>query len=224
MVASSLSAGLDLGRQACLRLLLAPLAGTGLTLLALYVLALALASAGLAPPGLVAALDPADDNSLLAVWAALQLVLAVGVALACGRRPGRLVASLPALAVLVADGIDLPARLADILTAGGLGLPPAKLLADLAVGALVLLPTLGLARRAEAPLRRHGRACFALIVAAGAASMALDLAGQAATTLAPGVVHHLIEAAEELIDLILATGLAALLLTFLLEQEEPKTS
>ena len=51
-----------------------------------------------------------------------------------------------------------------------------------------------------------------------------DLAGQAATTLAPGVVHHLIEAAEELIDLILATGLAALLLTFLLEQEEPKTS
>ena len=61
-------------------------------------------------------------------------------------------------------------------------------------------------------------------MAAGAASMALDLAGQAATTLAPGVVHHLIEAAEELIDLILATGLAALLLTFLLEQEEPQTS
>ena len=223
-MASSLSAGLELSRQACLRLLLAPLAGTGLALLALYLLALVLASAGLAPPGLVAALDPADDDSLLAIWAALQLVLAIGAALTWARRPGRLAASLPALAVLVADGVDLPARLADILTASGLDLAAAKLLADLAVGALVLLPTLSLARQDDAPLRRHGRACFALIVAAGAASVALDLAGQAAAALAPGLVHHVIEGAEELVDLILATGLATLLLTFLLEQEEPETS
>ena len=218
-LASSLSAGLQPGRQASLHLVLVPLAGTGLVLLGLYLLAVALAEAGLAPPGLVAALDPADDDSLLAIWAALQLILAIGATLVAARRPGRLLASLPALAVLMADGIDLPARLAELLTAVGLPLPPAKLLADLAVGALVLLPAVTLACQEDPRLRCHGRACFYLIVAAGAGSVTLDLAGQAATVLTAEVVHHLIESAEELVDLVLATCLAALLLSLALKRE-----
>lgn len=183
------------------------LAGVGAVFLALHVLALALAAAGHPVPGAAAALDPARGGSLTSAWASAQLGLAAAAALLAARagRPGAGLAAALALALALADGLDLPARLADLLRGPALPALPAKVLASGAVAAPILALAVALAVRGAAPGRLGRRLTVTLLAGCGL-SVALDLLGTALDAPAPA---RALASAEEPIELLLYAVVAA---------------
>lgn len=199
---------------ACLLLEQSP--GISLVLVALYVLMLAAATLGAAPPGALTALDPATDASLPTLWAALLLVVAGGGALAAmsrGREGAGAAALLP-LVLLAVDSGDLPARFADALATVGWPFGSAKLLTGGALGALAALAPLWLMRKPRAFLRGHGRKCLLLLAVGGSLSLGFDLLGREAS--GQGLVH-LMGVLEELAELAVYTLVASATGAFLAE-------
>lgn len=188
-------------------LLLGQSLGIGMVLMALYAVALSATALGLAPPGALAALDPATDASLPTLWADMLLAIAGGAALAAaGRDRARMcaVAFVP-LILLVSDSGDLPARLADMLVLVGWPFGPAKLLAGIALGALAALASLWLACQGDQHWRMHGLACLTLLSIGGACSLTFDALGREA---ALSNQVYLLSVLEEISELIFYTLLA----------------
>jgi hypothetical protein len=222
LAACSASIGPAPGRPDSAATVLTPLLGVAGILAALYAAALLLAAVGLQPPGLMRALDPAQSGSLPELWAAFELGLAALLPLAAiaagrGRSGGLLpLAALP-LTLLAVETTDLAARLVPLLATAlpvglveaGWGDGGAKLLAWLLIGTAAGAPVLLMATDPRHSSRATGRHLLAWLLLAGGASVALDLVRGLA-------------ALEELVELLLYTGVAGIVLDHLLRSDSSK--
>lgn len=190
-----------------LRALLALVLGPGGVLLLLLGLAVLAAAAGFPVPGAVAALDPGRPGSLPDLWSVALLTLAAAApaaAWAAGRPRGILPLAMLPLSLLLAEGGDLAARLAQVIAAAGdatVPAGPAKLAAGGAVAVLVAGSALPAWRRFAAARPTFGWTLALGAVLGAAASLGLDLAGGQVP--GAGAWHgvRLVPALEETVEL-----------------------
>ena len=177
--------------------------GVSLLLLALWLVAeVGAVCCGGGWPGLAMALDPAMPGSIPDLWALLQLVMAAVTAW-CLRRCGP--AAVMALMLAVADGGDLNARLAPLLSDDT---ALAKLVVGTGLGVAALSPAVLMWRRSCFEQRRIGRRLAMPLLAWGATAMVFDALGSRLA----GAPSHWFTGVEEAIELLLYAVLAMRLL------------
>lgn len=191
-----------------------PTIGVSLVILALGVLAQLVATRG-GSLILATALDPAQAQSLPDLWGQLQLAAVAALLWSCRTAvPGAGTAAFLPLVLLMADATDVSARCAHSLAALLPMAPPydsvaAKLASGVLVGGMALAPALDLWRRSCLAERRLGRRLAATLIFGGLLSLTLDAAGSRD--------GHQIAVAEEAVELLLYSMLAARLLRHALQ-------